>query len=150
MIAQAGMPINLTQQLDFSLADYHPPMTLPMNTAHPDEYPGSRRASLAAHGLDVPINQVNANIPPQLNTILETTPAWQQGHAHATPVSQQPRFNTTNTMNYDLEMANNSAAYNAPFHQRHLLHHIHHDLRDPPRQTVTTGPYSNEPRFWGS
>lgn len=178
MIAQQGVPVNLTQQLDFSLDGCHPPMSLPMGVMYSEDYPGSRRASLAAHGLDPSISEVNVNVPQQLTTITETPPAWQQGHAQPPAVSQQPHFDTTGTMNYDQEMTNNHLAYNAQFQQqqqqqqqhhhhqrRHPQqqnlhhhpyqhhphhHHSHHDFLGQPRQIVTTAPSHSDQRYWGS
>lgn len=147
-IAQQGMPINLTQHLDFSLDEFHPPMMLPVHSMHTEEYPGSRRASLA-HGVDV-------NMFSQANTISEPAPTW-QSQAHP-PVSQT-QFDAAGTMSYDLEMTNNAMAYNAQFHQHqhqqqqnlhHHLHHSHHDFSAPSRQIVTTGPYPNDTRWRGS
>jgi hypothetical protein len=154
-IAQQGMPVNLTQQLDFSLDEFHPPMMLPTHSMHTEEYPGSRRASLA-HGVEVPTNEINVNIPSQVNTISEPASAWQ---GQARPPVSQPQFDTTGTMSYDLEMTNNALAYDAQFHQHqhpqqqnlhHHIHHPHHDFPAPPRQIVTTGPFPGDTRWWGS
>ncbi|KAK5055251.1 hypothetical protein LTR84_013001 [Exophiala bonariae] len=166
MIAQQGMPNNLTHQLDFSLDGIRPPMTLPIDMMYSEEYPGSRRASLAARGIDPSINEVNANVnvSQQLATITETpSTTWQQGHTQPPPVSQQARFDTTGTMNYDPGMTNNHLAYNTQFHQHpqqqtlhhhpHLHHPVHHhsqhDFLGQARQVATTGPSYNDQRYWG-
>lgn len=149
-IAQQGMPANLTQQLDFSLEGYHPPMMLPGHSMHTEDYPGSRRASVA-HGLDVSINEVNVNISPQGNTIPEQAAAW-QGQT-GTPASQ-PHFDTIGAMTYDLEMTYNTQFHQHPHQQQQSLQHHHHqphhEFSGQSRQIVTTGPFPGEPRWWGS
>ncbi|KEF56601.1 uncharacterized protein A1O9_06790 [Exophiala aquamarina CBS 119918] len=149
-IGQQGMQASLTQHLDFSLDDYHPPMMLPGHAMHPEEYPGSRRASLA-RGLDVSMNEVNVNIPPQVNIISEQAAAWQS--QRRTPASQT-HFDTTDTISYDLEMTYNTQFHQHPHQQQqslhHHYHHLHHEFPGPPGQIVTTGPYPGERRWWGS
>jgi len=154
-IAEQGM------NLDFSLEDIHPPMVLPGHFVHTEEYPGSRRASLAP-GLDMSMTDANANIAPgaQVSAIAEQAAAtWQQGQTRGAASVSQPHFDTiraTSYDTYDLDMTPYNAApqfHLFPHQQRqqslhHPHHHYpaHHDFTGPLRQIATTGPF--EPGRW--
>ena len=144
-ISQQNPPLNIQHLPDFSMdASIHNP------AIRSEGYPGSRRHSLA-HGTDAVMGEVSISVASRNAGMIEPPSDHQmRGRRWQGQPPNQPHYDTTGTMDYDLaEINNNSMTYNTQFHHPLQHHQPHHDFEPPARPVVTTGAFTGNTRWWG-